>query len=174
MANFAHPPNADAALWFADAVLPLVRADMPDITFHIVGADPPATLADRQGQGIVTHGWVADLTALYARVRLSVAPLRFGAGLKGKVAGSLAQGVPVIATTVAVEGMGLAEGDGVAIADEPEAFARALLHVYRDASAWSQLSSRARAACASLYAPERAREILRVLLRDLGLPVRGR
>ncbi len=169
--GFAHRPNVDAVLWYARDILPLLRGARAGLVLHIVGADPPAEVAALAAEDVVVHGWVADVTELLARVRLTVAPLRYGAGFKGKVATSLAHGVPVVATGVALEGTGLDDGDGVVLADAPEAFAAAVRRVHDDAAGWPALSARAAERVRALYGPADAREVLRRLLTGLGLPV---
>ncbi len=170
--GFAHRPNADAVRWYADAVLPLLRRERPGLVLHVVGADPPPEIAGLAGPDIVVHGWVRDLRPLLDQVRLSLAPLRYGAGFKGKVATSLAHGVPVVATPIAVEGTGLQDGDGVAVARGPEGFARAIARLHDDPVAWQALSERAVERVRALYSPEAAAETYRRVLASLDLPFR--
>ena len=109
--GFRHPPNVDAVLWFAREVFPRIREVRPTLEFHCVGGDVPheiERLADIPGVRI--HGPVPDLQPLLAGARVSIAPLRYGAGVKGKVNQAMAHGLPVVATTAAVEGMHLREG----------------------------------------------------------------
>ena len=153
----------------AAAVMPLLRAMRPGLVLHVVGADPPASLRALAAPDVVLHGWVPDMTALWDSVRLSVAPLRFGAGFKGKVATSLANGVPVVATAMALEGTGLLPGDGVAQADEPEAVARAIVRIHDDAEAWASLSQAGLERVAALYSPVAASTVYRTMLAGLGL-----
>ncbi len=171
--SYQHAPNVDAVEWMAAAVMPLLRAMRPGLVLHVVGANPPASLRAVAGPDIVLHGWVPDLAALWDSVRLSVAPLRFGAGFKGKVATSLANGVPVVATAMALEGTGLASGDGVAQADEPEAIARAIVRLHDDAEVWASLSRAGLDRVAALYSPAAARTVYRAMLAGLGLGAEG-
>ncbi len=135
--GFRHPPNVDAALWFGREVFPRVRAKLPGVRFHCIGAEPPAeVLALADDPGVVVHGHVPDLSPWMDGARLAVAPLRFGAGVKGKVNLSMAHGQPVVATSCAVEGMHLRDGVDVAVADAPEAFAAAVIALYQDRARW--------------------------------------
>ena len=170
--NFAHRPNVDAVRWYAQAIRPVLRRLRPGLVLHVVGADPPPDIAGLAGADIVVHGWVRDLDSLLARMRLSIAPLRYGAGFKGKVASSLAQGLPVVGTPIAFEGTGLDEGDGIAIARAPAALARAVARLHDDPAAWQALSARARERVAALYSPAAAAAIYRRLLASLDLPFR--
>ncbi|MGN6113646.1 MAG: glycosyltransferase [Luteimonas sp.] len=163
--GFRHPPNADAIAWFADAVWPLVLAELPEATLHVVGSHmPPEVAALGERQGVVIEGFVADLDAYLARRRASGAPLRYGAGAKGKVAGSLALGVPVACTGIAAEGMGLAEGEEVLVADSPGGLAAHVLQLLRDDEAWYRLSAGALEWARRTTSRASARERLRALL----------
>src|SRR5204863_5256780 len=81
--NFEHPPNVDAARFFVEAILPRVRVEIPGMPVFLIGSDPPRSLLELGTNGVVITGHVRDLGALLARCRTSVAPLRFGAGVKG-------------------------------------------------------------------------------------------
>jgi O-antigen biosynthesis protein len=138
---FAHPPNTDAVRWLVREILPTAWARLPDLHCHIIGADPPADIRALAGAGVTVHGYVPDVQPWFAGCRLSVAPLRYGAGVKGKINQSLAHGLPVVATTVAVEGMYLVDGESVLIADTPADFAAAIVRLYTDAALWGRLSA---------------------------------
>lgn len=136
-----HPPNVDAARWLLEDIWPLVRERLPDCTLHIVGAGMPSALGGAAGaQGAIVHGHVPDLAPLLAGTRVGVAPLRFGAGVKGKVNLCMAAGMPVVATGCAAEGMHLAHGRDILLAEEPAAFAEAIVALHSDAALWSRLS----------------------------------
>jgi GT2 family glycosyltransferase/glycosyltransferase involved in cell wall biosynthesis len=138
--GFQHPPNLDAVTWFAREVFPNIRAAMPEVEFHVVGSRTPPALARLGGNGIRIHGHVADLEPFLDGCRIALAPLRYGAGVKGKVNMSMSYGQPVVATPVAVEGMHLADGTEVLVADDADAFAQAVLRLYRDPALWQRLS----------------------------------
>jgi glycosyltransferase involved in cell wall biosynthesis len=138
---FAHPPNTDAVLWLAGEILPLIQAELPDLVCHVIGAEPPARIRALDCERLKIHGYVPDVRSFFDGCRLSVAPLRYGAGVKGKVNQSLAHGLPVVATHQAAEGMFLKDGVSVLLADEPKAFACAVVRLYRDQALWERLSS---------------------------------
>jgi glycosyltransferase involved in cell wall biosynthesis len=139
--SFGHSPNVDAVRMFVAEIWPLVRRDVPDCTLSIVGADAPSDLVDGRDPSIRMLGHVPDLGPWFEDLRLTVAPLRFGAGAKGKVASSLAAGVPCIATSVAAEGMALGDEGGVLVANAPAAFAEAIVRTYQDPVLWDRLSA---------------------------------
>jgi len=169
--GFRHHPNADAMLFFAREIWPLVRARLAT-TLTIVGTDAPAEVAAlaNEADGIIVRGHVADLEAALAECRLTVAPLRFGAGIKGKIVSSLAAGVPCVATKIAVEGMGLTDRVHVCVADTPEAFAEAVVQVHETESLWTALSDSGVALARARFSLGAASARLGALLRDLGLP----
>ncbi len=138
--GFRHPPNADAVVWYAREVLPLVRARLPGVVTTIVGAEPPASVRALECRELVVAGHVEDIDPVFTAARVSIAPLRYGAGVKGKVNLAMSYGVPVVATSAAVEGMHLAAGTDVLVADHPQAFADAVVRVYTDEAAWNRLS----------------------------------
>ena len=139
--GFRHPPNGDGVRWFLEAVMPLLRQRLPEVVFHCIGSDPtPEILALQQQPGVVIHGYVADLGPAMDGMRIAVAPLRFGAGVKGKINLSMAHGQPVVATSIAIEGMHLTDGEDVLVADDATAFAEAVLRLYQDEALWNRLS----------------------------------
>ncbi len=138
--GFQHPPNLDAAEWLISEIMPLVRRSIPEARLHIIGSRMPEGLRERKSDGVVMHGYVADLTPYLETCRLSVAPLRYGAGVKGKVNQAMAWGLPVVATACAAEGMYLQDGEDVLVADTTEAFAEAVVRAYSDEALWMKLS----------------------------------
>lgn len=162
--GFRHLPNVDAVQWFVEAVFPRLRAARPDIAFHCIGGDVPEAIA-RLGDidGVHIHGHVPDLQPWLDGCRISVAPLRFGAGVKGKVNQAMAHGLPVVATGCAVEGMHLREGEDVLVADDAGAFAQALLRLYDDEALWGRLATRGRANVARHFSVDAARAVVRAL-----------
>lgn len=138
--SFAHPPNADGLRWFMAEILPTLSLMHPGLRVDVVGRDPMPDLVAAAPAGVVYHGWVEDLTPLYANARVVIAPLRFGAGVKGKVAEAMAHGVPVVMTTVGAEGMAIEAGETALVADEPGSFAESVSSVMRDDAVWDRLS----------------------------------
>ena len=141
LGGYRHAPNVDAVLYFVEKVWPKVRRKLPNAEFFIVGSHAPHELQKLDGHsGVRVIGYVEELAPVFDRVRLSVAPIRYGAGIKGKVAMSLAFGVPVVATACAAEGMDLEDGKEVIVADTPEAMAIEVIDLYCDAARWSVMS----------------------------------
>ena len=165
--GFRHPPNVDAVLWFAREVFPRIRAVRPEVEFHCVGGDVPheiERLADIPGVRI--HGHVPDLQPRLDGARVSIAPLRSGAGVKGKVHQAMAHGLPVVATSAAVEGMHLRDGEDVLVADDAAAFADAVRRLHGDDALWSRLSANGRDNVARHFSLDAARAVARELFFD--------
>ncbi|RDD80627.1 glycosyltransferase [Dyella tabacisoli] len=139
--GYGHPPNADAIRWIASDILPRLREAIPDIQLHILGDLPDTVRPSLVTPGLQLHGRVADLAPWLDGCLASVAPLRFGAGVKGKINMAMSYGVPVIATSIAVEGMHLNDGDSVLVADDAGAFVAAVLRLYQDEPLWGALSN---------------------------------
>jgi GT2 family glycosyltransferase/glycosyltransferase involved in cell wall biosynthesis len=166
--GFRHPPNVDAMLWFGHEVFPRIREALPDVRFHCIGGDPPRDILALAAQpGFVVHGHVPDIDPYMDGCRIAVAPLRYGAGVKGKVNLSMAHGQPVVATPCAVEGMHLADGEDVLVAADAGAFAGAVLRLYRDEALWRKLAAGGLSNVARHFSADAARDtVRRVLLPD--------
>ena len=163
--GFQHPPNIDAATWFVRQIFPLVRTELPDVVFHIIGSRATAEVrALGEVDGVTFHGFVADLEPMLDGIRLAVAPLRYGAGVKGKVNMSMSYGQPVVATPIAVEGMYAEPGRDVLVASAPAEFAAAIVAAYRDNAMWTALSDHGLENVRRHFSFEAARDAVRRLL----------
>lgn len=170
--GFRHPPNVDAVRWFVAEVWPLVRARLPDLRFHCIGSHtPPEIEALASVPGVIVHGHVADLDPYMRDVRVAIAPLRFGAGVKGKVNLSMAHGQPVVATACAVEGMHLRDGEDVLVTDTPQAFADAVVRLHEDEALWNTLARNGLESVAAHFSLDAARATVReVFLAPVSQP----
>ncbi|WP_419730802.1 Hint domain-containing protein [Lichenicola sp.] len=132
--HYGHAPNEDAACWLVETIMPLVWARDPSIPCLLAGSDITPRIHALGRPGVEILGHVADLAPLWRRVRLSAAPLRFGAGIKGKVLNSLGAGVPCLMTALAAEGLTLSAPLREAlVADEAEALADRICRLHADA-----------------------------------------
>lgn len=139
--GFQHTPNVDAMRWFVAEVWPKVAHKLPDCLLNIVGSKMPPEVAALASPRVIVHGYVPTIEPLIDRARINLAPLRYGAGVKGKINSALAHGLPTVATGIAVEGMHLVDGETVLTADTPEAMAAAIVRLYRDRALWEKLSA---------------------------------
>ncbi|MDR3529664.1 MAG: glycosyltransferase [Rhodopila sp.] len=142
VAGFGHPPNEDAALWLADEILPLIRAEIPAAHLSIIGSNPTERVRALAGEGIAIFPDVTDaeLEAAYDRARVAVVPLRCGAGVKLKVVEALRAGVPLVTTPVGAQGLpGLSRI--VPVEDDAAVFAGAVISLLRDDVEWERRSA---------------------------------
>src|SRR4029434_6125838 len=137
--SFQHRPNIDAVLFFLQTIYPLVTEHLRDAKFYIVGDKAPPEIVALATERIIVAGLQRDVRPFFDSVKLSVAPLRFGAGIKGKINQSMGFGVPVVATSVAVEGAGLCDREEILVADQPEGFARAVTELYESEQLWNRI-----------------------------------
>ena len=138
--GFTHSPNTDAMLWFAEEVFPKILAQYPDMVLHIVGNKPPREVEDLASENIIVHGFVSEehLDELYNECRLAIAPLRYGAGMKGKVIEAMEKGVPMVTTDIGAEGLSNSS-NMLEIANEADEFAAAVCRLYDNADRISQM-----------------------------------
>lgn len=146
--SYGHLPNRDAAWELLEAVMPLVWAQDPTIPFLLAGSGMPAELAEaaRAARGPVeVLGRIPVLADLWGRALVAAAPLRFGAGIKGKVLDSLAAGIPCLCTTIAAEGLHLPDELATLVQDEPGAMAREIVRLHQDPALVDRLGAAGRA-----------------------------
>ena len=142
--NLSWPPQADAAIYFHDKILPLIRRQVPDAKFYIVGQNPPESLKALASDRVIVTGFVPDMRDYIARATVVVMPLRAGAGTKHRVFQALCMKKPVVCTAVAAEGIALTHGETALLADEPETFASATVSLLQDAALRQRLGERGR------------------------------
>lgn len=167
--GFVHHPNGDAVVWFVREVMPRLTRILPQVTLQIVGSHPTAEVLALADDNVEVLGWVPDLRPLYEQARVSVAPLRYGAGIKGKISEALSHGIPVVTTNVGAEGLGLRHDRDILIADDAESFALEVARLYTDRALWQALAVAGRARVAEQYSPEVVREEIRRMFGELGL-----
>jgi glycosyltransferase involved in cell wall biosynthesis/SAM-dependent methyltransferase len=139
--GFAHRPNVDGVLWFVRDVWPRLLDRGFAGRLIVVGAGAPAEIEALASDRIVIRGHVPDLQTIMRDCRLSVAPLRYGGGIKGKIISSFSYGLPVVATSIAVEGMGLQDAEDVLVADLPGEMADQIVSLYSNEDLWTRLSN---------------------------------
>jgi GT2 family glycosyltransferase/SAM-dependent methyltransferase/glycosyltransferase involved in cell wall biosynthesis len=170
--SFPHHPNRDAVHWLVEEIMPLVRLEDPEILTYVVGSSPTEDILALESESVRILGWVPDLTNLLEHSRLSVAPLRYGAGVKGKVGESMAHGLPVVTTRLGAEGMGLEHEHDVLVADGAQGFANEILRAYHDADLWTRLAVNGRRTIARDSSPFAIRASLAKILEEIGVKVK--
>ncbi len=142
--NFMHPPNVDAAMRLTDSIFPAVRARVPGSVLRIVGAHPPAELLARARDAIDVTGRVPDVVPWLNAAALVVVPVRVGGGVRVKVVEALAHGKPVVASSRALEGLNVADGVEVAIADTDDQFVSRIVSLLESPGARADLARKGR------------------------------
>ncbi|MFK2900945.1 glycosyltransferase [Dyella jejuensis] len=165
--GFGHPPNVDAVNWLISDIYPRIRAARPDMALHLIGDIPEAERLKLSGEGVHIHGRVADIEPWMRGCRVALAPLRYGAGVKGKVNMAMSHGLPVVATSIAAEGMQLHHGDNILVGDDADSFASSVLRLYDDEALWLRLSDRGLDNIRQHFSFSAAREALRRALPPL-------
>lgn len=146
--NFAHLPNRDSVLWLTSTIFPDVLKKSPDIKLHVVGANLPDDLNKKlQGlQNVIVHGFVSDeeLAQILTHTRVFAAPLRYGAGVKGKIGQAIEYGIPIVSTSIGAEGMFLVDKKSAYVTDDAHQFAKHITKLYTDEKTWNLFQENAK------------------------------
>jgi GT2 family glycosyltransferase len=165
--GYNHTPNVDAVIWMCRKIMPLIWQKQPNIKITLLGSNPPAEVKDlASDRRIEVPGYIQDVEPYFLKSRVFVAPLRYGAGMKGKIGHSLSYGLPTVTTSIGAEGMGLTHETDVLIADEIKDFVQAVLRVYNNHELWSFLSHNSLKVI-NEYSPQTVKLVLRQLIESI-------
>ena len=136
--NGKHAPNLDAVRWLKTDIWPLIRKRLPDAKLHIYGAYLPEQIQQMHNreEGFLVHGWTSDIKCALQNAKVNVAPLRFGAGLKGKLIDAMQQGTPSVTTSIGAEGVHDGLDFAGCIADEAQQIADMSVEIYMNRTNW--------------------------------------
>lgn len=157
--NMAHRPNADAVHFFMREIYSMINAALPGVCVYIAG-DNAGSLSSYQSERVAVLGYVPDLRPYLEGARVFIAPIRFGAGSKGKVGEAMGHGLPVVATSIAAEGFDLVHAESAMIADSPDEFARAVVQVYTQEDLWVNLAENGRTRVTANFTPEVVEQVI--------------
>jgi glycosyltransferase involved in cell wall biosynthesis len=166
--NLAHKPNEDAVLFFMREVYPKLRQLLPNIRLDIIGDNPSPAIAAYDSGEVRIRGYVPDVEPYLRNARVFIAPLRFGAGIKGKVGEAMAHGIPVVTTSIGAEGFGLIHEQDVMIADDPASFAAAINQLYTQRELWERVAYNSRLRIAKHFTPEVIAETINSSIKEMG------
>jgi glycosyltransferase involved in cell wall biosynthesis len=154
--GFGHAPNVDGMLWFAREVWPAVTSARPDVRLTIVGSRAPSDILALAGETVDVRGFIPDdaLELAYRSARVAIAPLRFGAGMKGKVVEAMRFGVPMVTTVVGAQGLADA-GDALLVSDDARTQAELVLALLADDGHWERTASAATAFARQRFSRDR-------------------
>jgi glycosyltransferase involved in cell wall biosynthesis len=162
--TFTHEPNVDAVVYFAREVWPSILSRVPTAKCFVIGSKPPDIVQALADASLKVTGYVPDTFPYLNQSWLSIAPLRFGAGMKGKVGEAMAAGLAVVTTSFGAEGFGATEADGLYVADDALRFADITVRLLGDEANRVEAGQRARAFIARHYGIDAARARLTQLL----------
>lgn len=179
LANYTHQPNVDAAVWLINEIMPLVWAHIPNLRVILAGAEPTPVVQRLGGECVLITGHLPDIRSTFEQARVFVAPLRFGAGMKGKIIKSLAHALPVVTTACGAEGIGLRDGESALIGDDARTIADGIVRLYNDETLWKKLANNGQRLVAQ-YTPQAVKPHLERVLaaalnhqQEVGVDVRS-
>ena len=164
--SYNHPPNIDAVQWLCREIMPLVWAKQPDITVTLLGSNLKPEVEALANSLITVTGYVEDVSSYFLNHKLSVSPLRYGAGMKGKIGQSLEYRLPIVSTAIGTEGMHLYPDQHILEANDTNSFAQQILHLYNDITLWNRLSLNSTNAIAP-YTPKVIKHYVYKLIQQL-------
>ena len=156
--GFAHSPNVDAMLWFVNEVWPKVLKALPELKFYIIGSKAPDEILALASDSVIVTGYIDDdtLDAFYEKCKVVVAPLRYGAGIKGKIVDALYKGMPLVTTTIGAEGL-LDSDETMMIADKPKKFAKSVIELYSNDALADSYAKKALKYCKKYFSTQMAK-----------------
>jgi glycosyltransferase involved in cell wall biosynthesis len=140
-------------IFFCKEIMPKIAETLGDIIMTIVGSNMPDEIFSLESKHVKPVGYVENLDPVLAEARIFVAPLRYGAGMKGKVGLSMSHGIPVVGTSIAAEGFGLVDGREMLITDNPNQLAEYTINLYRNQELWTKLSTQSKIFIRDNYSP---------------------
>lgn len=165
--NYNHEPNVDACVWLVTEIMPLVWREIPKATLTLVGAYPSERVLNLETERVRISGYVPDVTPYFMQSRIFVAPLRYGAGMKGKIGQALAYRLPVVTTPVGAEGFGFVDREHLLVSEaKADRFADAIVELYRDEKLWRKLSENSESALVP-FGPAAVEPAVQQLIEDV-------
>ena len=164
--SYNHPPNVDAVLWLCREIMPLVWKQLPDVKVTLLGSNPTEQVQRLTSDQVTVTGYTSDVSEYFFSHRIFVSPLRYGAGMKGKIGQSLEYSLPIISTAIGIEGMSLNHEENILEANTTEEFVRQILRLYQTEGLWNYLASNCREAITS-FAPEVIKQKILSIMENL-------
>ena len=165
--NYKHSPNLDAVNYFLKDIFPLILENIPDIVFHIIGSDMPSELKNISSKNVNVVGFIDNLEEYLMGMRISISPLRYGAGVKGKIGLSMATGTPVVASSLSVEGMDIIGEGTIIVADSPQVFSDRVIELYKNDKLWEKMHSNCLNFASKNWGFPRAQEHLAAIFKSI-------
>ncbi len=173
LGGFDHSPNVSAVEFFVCEVMPLVRERLPGVTFRVYGSNIPDALLKLSAEDVIFEGYVADVREVFDQCRVFVAPLLYGAGVKGKVVDCIAAGVPAVLSSVAGEALPISDGVEALLADRPQDWVEAIACLYNDETRWRAMSRAMLDLAERAFSFEHGRKMMQEALEQVDLYTSG-
>ncbi|WP_316634131.1 glycosyltransferase family 4 protein [uncultured Flavobacterium sp.] len=139
--GFDHKPNVDAVNYLADEIMTLLWKSNPEISISIIGSNPPESIIKLNSDKFRIVGYVEEVSSYFLNSRIFVAPLRYGAGIKGKIGQSLEFGLPLVTTNIGAEGFNFQENSNIIVGNSTEEIVKNILLLYQNEEVWSKVSA---------------------------------
>jgi O-antigen biosynthesis protein len=166
--GFNWNPNIDGIEWFVKEIWKSIRDRVPDAVITVIGSHPTEVILELgKTSGVNVLGYVPDTNPYLKRAAISIAPLRYGGGMKGKVTEAMSIGLPVVTTSVGAQGLNAISGKHLLIADEPLKFAEAVISLLESPSSRTEMGLAGQQLTADLCSPEVAEKVMRDMLDSL-------
>lgn len=169
--GFNHAPNVDAVKFLIRDIMPIIYKSIPEIKLYIIGSNPPNEIKMLATENIIILGYLKDLREKFNDIKLTIAPLRFGAGAKGKIVTSLSLGVPVVSTLIGVEGMGITHGQGVLVGNTSDEIAEYAIKLLLDRCFWKTIRDEGINKSRNSWSPSVAKKIQSKVLASCGITI---
>jgi GT2 family glycosyltransferase len=168
LGSFQHSPNKEGVMWFVREVMPLLSSQGQD-ALTIYGSNMDDEIKALKSSCINPAGFVEQISDAYERHRIFVAPLRSGAGIKGKVLGALAHGIPCVLSPIAAEGIGLRSGHDCLVVEDAQQWAIAIKNLQSDKALWTEISTNAQFYASNAFSFQRGRQLMRDAFEAAGV-----
>jgi glycosyltransferase involved in cell wall biosynthesis len=165
--GFRHDPNVDAVRYFCEQIFPSIRMAVPDCKLIIVGSNPPDEIRRLQSDFIQVTGFAPSLDPFFRNSYISVAPLRFGAGMKGKIGEAMSHGLPVVTTPIGAQGMGLVHRHNAMICDSPSEYAASVVELVRNRGLYEDIRKNAVDHIRNTCGTEVVEEMVNAMMEEL-------
>jgi len=140
--GYRHPPNVDAVVYLCNEILPLIKAHIPNVRLRLIGSNLTDDVRQLASSDVEVLGYVEDTSDYLFSSHISVAPIRYGAGINGKIGEAMAHGVPVVTTSVGAQGFGLVSGHHLLVGDNAADFAQAVVRLWSNAGLYEEVRHR--------------------------------
>jgi glycosyltransferase involved in cell wall biosynthesis len=170
MGTLHYPPNADGIRWFAKEIFPQIKREIPSVSLTIIGKNPPADfvqMASENPEFIKVTGYVPDLNPYMDQAAIMVVPVRVGGGMRVRILEGFARAMPMVTTTIGLEGIDARLGSDIIVEDTEDAFAKSVVKLFNDPNMQKQLAENGRKLAEDRYDWQAVLETLGSLYADI-------